>query len=65
MSIEFYKKQLTPLAGGRITSVATDPEGEFFGLEITTEERKYILWLLADDEGNSPGSFEIQPMIKS
>jgi hypothetical protein len=63
--IELYKKQLTPLVGGRITSVVQDADGEFFGLSITTKNKEQILWLLSDDEANSAGSFEIQEMIKS
>ena len=63
--IELYKKQLTPLVGGRITSVVQDKEGEFFGLSIATKNKEQILWLLSDDEANSAGSFEIQEMIKS
>ena len=37
-------------------------EGEegFFGLEIRKGDKEYILWFLCDDEGNGPGSFEIQ-----
>jgi hypothetical protein len=65
MSIEFYKKQLSPLIGGKITSVVQDNEGEFFGLNISMKEKEFIVWLLSDDEGNSPGSFEIQEMVKS
>jgi hypothetical protein len=65
MSIEFYKKQLTPLVGGRITSVVQDAEREFFGLNISVKNKEQILWILSDPEGNSPGSFELQPMVKS
>ena len=63
--IELYKKQLTPLVGGRITSVVQDADGEFFGLSITTKNKEQILWLLSDDEANSAGSFEIQEIVKS
>jgi hypothetical protein len=65
MSIEFYKKQLSLLIGGKVTSVVQDNEGEFFGLTIETKKKDQILWLLSDDEGNSPGSFEIQELVKS
>ena len=53
---DFYVKQLEVLVGETVEGVVTDEEGQFFGLRIGSK----ILWLLSDDEGNEPGSFEIQ-----
>lgn len=60
MNIDFYTKQLDPLIGGKITSVISDSDGEFFGLEVTKGKKTFVIWFLQDDEGNGPGSFEIQ-----
>ena len=62
---DFYLNQLSVLVGGRITTLArTEPDEEgnvFFGLVITLPEGKEkTLLFLRDDEGNGPGSFEIQ-----
>ena len=62
---EFYLKQLSNLIGGKITQVATteaDESGdEFFGLVVTMPNGKSkTVLILRDDEGNGPGSFEIQ-----
>lgn len=61
---EFYTNQLKPLVGGTVVAIASAPpdeEGtEFFGLIIKTKEGKRLkLFLLSDDEGNGPGSFEL------
>lgn len=57
---DFYCKELQPLMDGKVVNTAQDPEGEFFGLviELPTGKQK-ILWILQDDEGNGPGSFDI------
>lgn len=64
---KFYLKKLSPLVGGEIISTVSSPADdygdEFFGLLVNKNGKKSILWLLADDEGNGPGSFEIQPTI--
>lgn len=64
---DFYLKKLHPLVGGKITALARsgpsdDPfEDEFFGFEVTLPNgKKKTVILLADDEGNGPGSFDIQ-----
>lgn len=63
----FYLDQLRCLVGGRITGLArTGPsddgsEGEFYGLVVLLPDGKQkTLILLSDDEGNGPGSFELQ-----
>jgi hypothetical protein len=60
-STKYYLAQLNTLVGGKVTAVATDEDEEFFGLQITMPDgtRRTILFL-SDDEGNGPGSFEIQ-----
>jgi hypothetical protein len=59
---KFYTKKLGALVGGRITGTVTDgPEGDgFYGLRIVHDGKIMILWILRDDEGNGPGSFELQ-----
>ena len=58
----FYTDQLKKLIGYRITGIALDHEGEFFGLIVKKgrEKRETIIWFLKDDEGNGPGAFDIQ-----
>lgn len=61
---QFYLDQLIPLVGGVIED-AVRTEGdefgdEFFGLAIRCKDGEVRhLIILADDEGNGPGSFEI------
>lgn len=63
---EFYLAQLRPLVGGTITNLTRSGVDEvfgdeFFGLEVTQPTgEKFIVWFYADNEGNGPGSFEIQ-----
>lgn len=63
MPTDFYLQQLQPLVGAKIVGLAhADGENdEFFGLivELPNKERK-VIFFLRDDEGNGPGSFEIQ-----
>ena len=61
---DFHLQQLRPLLGGTITNLArtgVDEYGdEFFGLVITLPSgQKRTLIFLADDEGNGPGSFQL------
>lgn len=62
----FYLNKLSQLVGGRITALARTgtpeeaDESEFYGFVITLPDgNKRTLILLSDDEGNSPGSFEL------
>lgn len=61
---DFYIKQLSPLVGGTITSIALDDVTDnfyaFLGLHIRKDGANHLLWLLSDDEGNAPGSFLIE-----
>ena len=64
--IDFYLDQLRPLVGGKITALARTGasehpgEDEFYGLVVTLpDSQTRTLMLLADDEGNGPGSFEL------
>lgn len=61
---DFHLQQLRPLLGGTITNLArtgVDEYGdEFFGLVVTLPNgKKRTVIFLADDEGNGPGSFQI------
>lgn len=66
MASEFYTKRLAQLVGGTVSTVivGTDPlDGqEFFGLRIKVRGQLLDLWLLSDDEGNAPGSFDLTPV---
>ncbi len=63
-SIDFYLKQLQPIIGGTITTLARsgpsdDPhDDELYGFVVRCRDGKErTLILLSDDEGNGPGSF--------
>ncbi|MHB8226262.1 hypothetical protein [Acidithiobacillus sp.] len=68
MSADFYLKKLDQLVGGTISGLVRGGNGlghddidEFFGLVITMPDgTKKTILLLSDDEGNAPGSFEIE-----
>lgn len=68
MPADFYLQQLQPLVGAKIVGLAraNGEHDEFFGfvVELPNKERKVILFL-KDDEGNGPGSFEIQDVNKA
>lgn len=56
---EFYCRKLDALTNGTIVGPAAAPDG-FVGLAVRGKDAKVrILWILQDDEGNGPGSFEI------
>lgn len=62
----FYLNQLRPLVGGTISALARTgtnedmSEDECFGMVVTLPDgTTRTIILLADDEGNGPGSFEI------
>ena len=62
---DFYVKQLSQLNGWTVGGPVVSPPDEllgdrFFGLAPTKNGASKILWILRDDEGNGPGSFEIQ-----
>ena len=62
---QFYLDKLSALQDGKIVGVAYDPSDPHMdpivGLRIMMPGGKEaILWILRDDEGNGPGSFDIQ-----
>lgn len=61
MSIDFYTDQLHALVGATIVGVTKDPDNEFFGLALRMPNGAHkTLWILRDDEGNGPGSFDLK-----
>ena len=66
---KYHVKQLEQLKGATIGKpVVSYPDEmgvlEFFGLDIKTADgRDVVLWFLMDEEGNGPGSFEIQNLF--
>ncbi len=57
-AVDFYTEQLAPLVDGKVDKILSDEDG-FIGLKIVSGKKEYVVWFLSDDEGNSPGSFEI------
>lgn len=55
----FYAEQLAKFVGCKVSGVVTSPDG-FFGLKIKSGRMENIVWFLRDDEGNGPGSCEVQ-----
>lgn len=67
MRADFYLEKLDQLVGGTITGLVRTGDdsdtGEFFGLVVTMPNgTKKTMVLLSDDEGNAPGSFEIETL---
>jgi hypothetical protein len=61
MRNDYYTQALNKLSGSVIEQAISDPEGEFFGLKVKTPRGGHkVIWFMMDDEGNGPGSFEIQ-----
>ena len=63
-AVDIHLRQLHQLVGGTITNLArpgVDEYGdEFFGLVIALPDGQTLtLTFLADDEGNGPGSFQL------
>lgn len=64
---QFRIDQLQRLIGFEIVGVDYDPSDPsmepIVGLRLKLHRDKEVtLWILADDEGNGPGSFDIQPL---
>ena len=64
--MDFYVKELKKVAGWTISNAVRTPKGvenidDCFGIELTSPDKKktVVMWILADNEGNGPGSFEI------
>jgi len=67
-AVDFYLRKLRPLIGATITQTCrtgVDEYGdEFFGLIVTLPNgKKKSVIFLADDEGNGPGSIEINDQV--
>lgn len=64
MSVAFYLGQLDQFVGWTVDTLAQSPEDEFgdqyFGLVLKNGKARKIVWFLRDDEGNGPGSFDIE-----
>jgi len=57
---QFYLKQLEVLVGGKVIGLVHDEAEEFYGVRIQKKDGTIVaMWILQDDEGNGPGSFEI------
>lgn len=67
MNTDFYLEKLTRVVGAKVTGLVRsgkdDGLDEFYGLSLVADDgQKFTLWLLCDDEGNGPGSFDLEPM---
>jgi hypothetical protein len=62
--IDFYLRQLGQFNGWTVVNPAQSPPDDYgdayFGLVLTDGKQTKIVWFLRDDEGNGPGSFEVQ-----
>ena len=62
--LTYYRNKLEPVVNGTIIDIGLDEQGQlesdWIGIEISFPAgKRYVLWLLADEEGNSPGSFDV------
>jgi hypothetical protein len=62
--IDFYVQQLKQYVGWTIAEIAKTPAKEpvgYFGVILSSpdKQRKVVVWILSDDEGNSHGSFNV------
>ncbi len=67
-AVDFHLRQLHQLVGGTITQTCrtgVDEYGdEFFGIIVTLPNgKKKSVIFLADDEGNGPGSVQINDQV--
>jgi hypothetical protein len=60
----FWAEKLTKFIGHKVEGVTVDQNDEFFGLILTKGKSKTIVWIMEDDEGNGPGSLDIQEGVK-
>lgn len=61
--MSYYTDHLLQLVGGKIVGVTVSNEemGEYFGIVIEMPSNaRQIVWFLSDDEGNAPGSFDVE-----
>jgi len=56
---ERHEKDLSGFVGGTVVGVITDPDHEYFGLQIRIGGKVRDLWFECDDEQNGPGSFSV------
>ena len=61
----YLQKKMKHLMGATISGLAFDPNEDVFGLVVTVEGSKSIVWILSDEEGNSGGAVDIQAMEHS
>ena len=58
--LNFYLGKLTQLNGYTVKNPVKTGDGQFFGLLLKKKgSPDKVVWFLQDDEGNGPGSFEI------
>jgi len=60
VSAAFYLKKLQPLIGAEVVGLVKDENDEFYGLQLRRDNRRFVLWFSSDDEGNGPGSFDLE-----
>jgi hypothetical protein len=59
-SAQFQADRLSQFIGWKVEDVTVDQDGEMFGLILSKGKMRTVIWILQDDEGNGPGSIEIQ-----
>ena len=55
---EYAYEQIEPVLGGKVTSMAVDRSG-MWGLEVVKNRKKFVVWVLQDEEGNGPGTVDV------
>ena len=59
-SEKYYMDKLQVLIGGRLIATQMDDEGYIcLVFRVGSPSRDIALWLMSDDEGNHPGTFDI------
>ena len=68
---KWWEQKIKPLIGGTIVGLAVDASSDeylndsFFGIKVRTGkrgsklEKQYVVWILADEEGNGAGAIDI------
>jgi len=60
---DYYMKRMSVLKGGKIVDVGMDDSNGYDGwlyLVAENKGKRYISWILSDEEGNSSGTLDIQ-----
>lgn len=57
---EYQAQKASELIGGTVVGVFTDPNGEYWGVDVLHNGTTLHIWVNCDPEGNGPGAFDIE-----